>query len=273
MDKIAEYSDEITQLALVYGPKLIGALIVLIIGLWIIKRISKLINKTFEKRNIDPSLRPFLSGLISTLLKVFLIVTVLGMVGIAMTSFAAIIASVGLAVGLALSGTLQNFAGGVILLILKPFKVGDFIEAQSHGGTVNSIQIFNTVLKTPDNKTIILPNGKLSTESIVNYSTEPTRRVDTVYGIGYGDDIQKAREILLEIFKADERIFQDPEPFIKVTELGDSSVNLATRVWCLASDYWPIKMACMEKVYNQFNAHGINIPFPQMDIHLHKEEK
>jgi small conductance mechanosensitive channel len=193
------------------------------------------------------------------------------MIGIAMTSFVAIIGSVGLAIGLALSGTLQNFAGGVILLIIKPFKVGDWIESQGHSGTVHSIQIFNTILKTPDNKTIILPNGKVSTDSMVNYSVEPTRRVDVTYGIGYGDDVEKARQILLEIFNADERIFKDPKPFIQVSELGDSSVNIATRVWCNGGDFWPIKMETMEKVYNAFNAQGINIPFPQMDVHLHKE--
>lgn len=271
MDKISEYSDKIAELVIFYGPKLIGAIITLVVGLWVIKIITKRVGKVFDKRGIDPSLRPFLTGLISTLLKVFLIVSVLSMIGIAMTSFVAIIGSVGLAIGLALSGTLQNFAGGVILLILKPFKVGDWIDAQGYSGTVNSIQIFNTILKTPDNKTIIIPNGKLSTESLVNYSTESTRRVDTVFGIGYGDDIDKARKILMEIFEADERIFKDPAPFVQVTELADSSVNLATRVWCNSGDYWGIKMETMEKVYNQFNAQGISIPFPQMDVHVQKE--
>lgn len=271
MNKLSTYSEQIVEMAIYYGPKLIGAIITLIIGLWVVKKITNGISKTFEKKNIDPSLRPFLIGLISTMLKVFLVVSVLSMVGIAMTSFVAIIGSVGLAVGLALSGTLQNFAGGVILLILKPFKVGDWIDAQGYSGTVNSIQIFNTILKTPDNKTVFIPNGKLSTDSMVNYSTEPTRRVDTVFGIAYGDDIDKARKILMDIFEADERIFKEPAPFVKVTELGDSSVNLATRVWSNSSDYWPIKMETMEKVYNQFNAQGINIPFPQMDVHLHKE--
>lgn len=272
MEKVSEYSDQIVEMAIFYGPKLIGAIITLIIGLWVIGRIAGVISKTFEKRNLDPSLRPFLKGLIVALLKVFLVVSVLSMVGIAMTSFVAIIGSIGLAVGLALSGTLQNFAGGVILLILKPFKVGDWIDAQGYSGTVNSIQIFNTILKTPDNKTVIIPNGKLSTESLVNYSTEPTRRVDITFGIGYGDKVEEARRILLEIFLADERVFKDPEPFIKVTELADSSVNLATRVWCNAGDYWGIKMDTLEKAYNEFNKQGINIPFPQMDVHLHKED-
>ncbi len=270
MDKITEYSDQFLTLAIEYGPKLIGAVITLVIGLWIIKRITNGIRKTFEKRDIDPSLRPFLIGLISTLLKVFLVVSVLSMVGIAMTSFVAIIGSIGLAVGLALSGTLQNFAGGVILLILKPFKVGDFIEAQGYMGTVNSIQIFNTILKTPDNKTIIIPNGGLSTGAMINYSTEARRRVDWTVGIGYGDDVSKARKILQDIFAADSRVLKDPAPFIQVSELADSSVNLATRVWVEAADYWDVFMETNEKIYNEFNAQGINIPFPQMDVHVHK---
>lgn len=271
MEDISKYSDQFKELALEYGPSLIGAIITLIIGLWVIKAITNGIKKGFEKREIDPSLRPFLIGLISTGLKVFLIISVLSMVGIAMTSFVAIIGAVGLAVGLALSGTLQNFAGGVILLILKPFKVGDYIDAQGYSGTVSSIQIFNTILKTPDNKTIIIPNGGLSTGAMTNYSTEPTRRCDWSFGIAYGDDIDKARKILLDVLSADERVFKDPAIFVQVSELADSSVNLATRVWLNSGDYWAVKMETMEKVYNAFNKEGINIPFPQMDVHMHKE--
>ncbi|MEQ8907853.1 MAG: mechanosensitive ion channel [Vicingaceae bacterium] len=271
METVNEYSGMVTDLVMEYGPKLIGAILTLIIGLWVIKAITNSIKKVFEKRDIDPSLRPFLGGLINTLLKVFLIISVLSMIGIEMTSFIAILGAVGLAVGMALSGTLSNFAGGVIILILKPYKVGDWIDAQGHSGTVNSIQIFHTILKTPDNKTIIIPNGPLSTGSLTNYSTEATRRVDWTFGIGYGDKIEDARAILNDILKADERIFKDPEPFVKVSELADSSVNLATRVWVNAGDYWPVKMEIMEQVYNAFNKKGINIPFPQMDVHVHKD--
>jgi len=270
MDQINHYSDMIVELLVGYAPKLAGAIITLIIGLWVVKRITAGINKLFEKRDIDASLRPFLSGIISALLKIFLIISVLGMIGIQMTSFIAILGAVGLAIGMALSGTLSNFAGGVIVLILKPYKVGDWIEAQGHSGTVNSVQIFHTILKTPDNKTVIIPNGPLSTGSLVNYSTEPTRRVDWSFGIGYGDKVEDARAILLEILAADERIFKDPAPFVQVSELADSSVNLATRVWVNGGDFWPVKMETMEKVYNAFNAKGINIPFPQMDVHVHK---
>jgi small conductance mechanosensitive channel len=271
MDKLNEYSDILVDYALQYGPKLIGAIVTLIIGLWVIKAIMKGVEKGFQKREIDPSLTPFLKGIISTLLKVVLIISVLSMIGIAMTSFVAIIGSIGLAVGLALSGTLQNFAGGVIILIIKPFKVGDYIEAQGYDGTVNQIQIFNTILKTPDNKTVIIPNGGLSTGSMINYSTEATRRISWTFGIGYGDKVEQAREILMKMFKEDERILADPEPAVLVSELADSSVNLSARVWVNAGDYWPVFWKMNEEAYNKFNAEGINIPFPQMDVHMHKE--
>lgn len=271
MEDLGKYSDLIVDFVADYGPKLIGAVLTLIIGLWVIKRIVNAVSKAFEKRNVDASLRPFLTSMIGALLKVFLVVSVLGMIGIEMTSFIAILGAAGLAIGMALSGTLQNFAGGVIILILKPFKVGDVIEAQGFIGSVNSIQIFNTVLKTPDNKTILIPNGGLSTGALINYSTESTRRVDWTFGIGYGDKIEDARAILQEIMAADERIFKDPAPFIQVSELADSSVNLATRVWVNGEDYWGVYMETMEKVYNAFNEKGINIPFPQMDVHLHKQ--
>jgi small conductance mechanosensitive channel len=271
MEDLGKYSDQITSFVVEYGPKLIGAVVTLLIGLWVIKRIVKAVEKAMSKRAIDPSLKPFLVSMTGTLLKVFLGISVLSMVGIEMTSFIAILGAAGLAIGMALSGTLQNFAGGVIILILKPFKVGDFIEAQGYSGTVSSIQVFSTVLKTPDNKTIIIPNGGLSTGSLINYSTEATRRVDWTFGIGYGDNIDQARKILNDILSADERIFKDPVPFIQVSALADSSVNLATRVWVKAPDYWGVYMETNEKVYNAFNKEGINIPFPQMDVHLHKE--
>lgn len=271
MEKVEKYSQALIDLVMEYGPKLIGAIITLIVGLWIVKQITKFVKKSFEKRNIDPSLRPFLISLINTLLKVFVIISALGTMGIEMTSFVAILGAAGLAIGMALSGTLQNFAGGVIILILKPFKVGDFVEAQGFIGTVSSIQVFNTILKTLDNVTVIIPNGGLSTGALKNYSTEENRRVDWSFGIGYGDDVEKARGILNTIFEADSRVFKDPAPFIQVEALADSSVNLATRVWCKGADYWDIYMETNEKVYNEFNKQGINIPFPQMDVHVHKD--
>jgi small conductance mechanosensitive channel len=264
-------SEQIYGIVMEYGPKLIGAIITLIIGMWIISIIRGMLRKRFEKKEVDPSLRGFLNSMIGIGLKVMLWIAVIGMMGVEMTSFIAILGAIGLAVGMALSGTLQNFAGGVMILLFKPFKVGNYISAQGHAGTVNEIQIFNTILKTPDNKTIIIPNGGLSTNSMINFSTEPKRRVDFTFGIAYGDDVDKAKEVLMKLIKADERIINDPaEPFIAVSELADSSVNLVVRVWADASNYWGIYFDLHEKVYKTFEKEGLNIPFPQMDVHVQK---
>lgn len=270
MENLENYSSQIYDLILFYGPKLIGAILTLLIGLWVIKILQKGIRKTFDKRNVDISLRGFLNSMIGILLKIMLIISVVGMLGVEMTSFIAILGAAGLAVGMALSGTLQNFAGGVMILIFKPFKVGDYIDAQGHAGTVHEIQIFNTILKTPDNKTIFIPNGGLSNASMTNYSTEVQRRVDFVFGIAYGDNVDKAREILTRLIKADQRILKDPEPFIAVSELADSSVNLVVRVWADAANYWGIYFDLHENVYKTFAKEGLNIPFPQMDVHIQK---
>lgn len=264
-------SQQIYDIVMEYGPKLIGAIITLIIGMWVISIIRGVLRKNFEKRDVDPSLRGFLNSMIGIGLKVMLWIAVIGMMGVEMTSFIAILGAVGLAVGMALSGTLQNFAGGVMILLFKPFKVGNYISAQGHAGIVNEIQIFNTILKTPDNKTIIIPNGGLSTNSMINFSTEPKRRVDFTFGIAYGDDVDKAKEVLMKLIKADERIISDPaEPFIAVSELADSSVNLVVRVWAEASNYWGIYFDLHENVYKTFAKEGLNIPFPQMDVHVQK---
>lgn len=270
MDK-AEIISQMTQMTLLYGPKLIGAIIVWVIGGWVIKAIGRGAQSALTKGGTDPSLMPFLTGIINGLLRVMLIITVLGMLGIEMTSFIAILASAGLAVGMALSGTLQNFAGGVMILIFKPFKVGDVIEAQGYVGSVSQIQIFNTIMKTPDNKTIIIPNGGLSTSSMINYSTEATRRVDWTIGVAYGDDVDKARSVIKRLCEEDSRILKDPEVFIAVSALADSSVNFAVRAWVNAPDYWGVYFELNEKVYKTFASEGLNIPFPQMDVHLHKD--
>jgi small conductance mechanosensitive channel len=254
-----------------YGVKLLIGIIVLLIGFWIIKKVVNGIHKVMTKKSIDPTLIPFIKSLISVTLKALLLISVVSYMGIPMTSFVALLGAAGLAVGMALSGTLQNFAGGVILLILKPFKVGDFIEAQGHMGIVNEIQIFNTILKTPDNKTIILPNGGLSTSSMVNFSTEDTRRVDWTVGIGYGDDIEKAKEVLQRLCDEDDRIMKDPAVFIALSELADSSVNFTVRAWVKASDYWGVYFLMNENIYKTFEKEGLNIPYPQMDVHLHKD--
>ena len=266
----AQYIETLINLFVVWGPKLAGAILALIIGLWLANMITGGLSRSMEKSEVDPSLRPFLKSLVSTLLKVLVVVSVLGMVGIQMTSFIAILGAAGLAVGMALSGTLQNFAGGVMILIFKPFKVGDFIEAQGYAGTVNAIQIFNTILKTPDNKTIIIPNGGLSTSSMVNYSTEPTRRVDWTFGIAYGDDIDKAKEVLRSLLATNESVLKDPAPFVELGELADSSVNFTVRAWVNAADYWALHFYMLDMVYRRFAEEGLNIPFPQMDVHVVK---
>jgi small conductance mechanosensitive channel len=252
-----------------YGMKLVGAVITLVIGLWIVNQIVSRVGKMMVKSNVDPSLVPFLKSLLNMGLKVSVVITAASVASIEMTSFVAILGAAGLAVGLALQGTLQNFAGGVIILLLKPFKVGDFIDATGYMGTVKSIQIFHTILNTGDNKTIIIPNGPLANSSMTNFSTLPTRRVDFSFGIGYNDDFQKAKGIIKDIIAADSRIKKDPAPFVRVGELADSSVNITTRVWVDASEYWNVHFDMIETVKTKFDEAGINIPFPQMDVHVH----
>ena len=270
MNELNEYSQIGIDMLLEYGPQLLLAIFTLLIGLWVIRLITKGVSHLMDKRKVDASLSPFLRSLVNIVLKVLLIISVMGMIGIEMTSFIALLGAVGLAIGMALSGTLQNFAGGAIILLFKPFKVGDYVDAQGHAGIVKEIQIFNTILLELDNKTVIIPNGPLSTGSMVNYSTEPTRRVDFSFGIAYGDSVDKARKILLQLFKEDKRILTDPACFIGLSEMADSSVNLTARAWVKGEDYWDVFFDINEKTYNAFNAEGISIPFPQMDVHLQK---
>lgn len=263
-----EILKELLVIIIEYGPKLLGAILIWFLGLYIVKILIKQLSKILDKKNIDLSLKTFLKSMIKIVLKILLIISVLGMVGVQMTSFIAILGAAGLAIGMALSGTLQNFAGGVMILIFKPFKVGDFIEAQGYMGVVHEIQIFNTIITTVDNKTIIIPNGGLSTSSMTNFSTQVTRRVDFVFGIAYGDDLEKAKSIIRVIAEKDTRVFKDPEPFIRMSEMADSSVNITSRFWVKAKDYWDVYFDTMEEVYKQFNSEGINIPYPQMDVHI-----
>ena len=261
--------EHLTNVAIEYSPKIIGAIAVWILGAFIIKMLTKGFTTLLRKKSTDVSLTPFLTGLVDTLLKVVLALTILGILGIEMTSFIALLGAAGLAVGMALSGTLQNFAGGVMLLIFKPFKVGDVIDAQGYIGSVKEIQIFNTILTTPDNKTIIIPNGGLSTSAMTNFSTEPQRRVDWTVGIGYGDDANKAEQVIKTLCDADERILKDPAVFIAISELADSSVNFTVRAWVNAADYWGVYFDMNKNIYEVFNKEGLNIPYPQMDVHVH----
>jgi len=263
---------KIAELATTYGLQLILAILVLVVGLIVIRSITKWSVKMMNKSEVDPSLVPFLRSLISITLKILLIISILSMVGIQMTSFIAVLGAAGLAVGLALQGTLQNFAGGVIILLFKPYKVGDYITTQGYSGTVKEIQIFTTVLTTPDNQTIIIPNSPIAVNPLTNYSTQDTRRVDFTFGIGYNDDIDKARSVIMKIINEDERIHKEPEPLVKIANLGDSSVDFATRVWVNSGDYWSVFFDTNEKIKKAFDSEGISIPFPQQDVHLYKHD-
>ena len=218
----------------------IVAFLILIIGLWLVKKVVKVTRKLMEKRGVDITLQKFLGDLIGWVLKILIFITAISQVGVETTSFIAILGAAGLAVGLALQGSLANFAGGALIMIFKPFKVGDYIDAQGHAGTVSEVQIFNTILKTPDNKTIIVPNGGLANGSMVNYSAEPTRRVDWTFGIAYGDDADKAQAVIRKLMNDDARILQDPAPFVELGALADSSVNFTVRAWVNTPDYWAV---------------------------------
>lgn len=272
MENFEFSTDMLMDVVINYGPALLKAIAVLVLGLWIVKIITGVIKKILTKSAVDPSLQGFLRSLVSITLKIMVYITALGMLGVEMTSFIAILGAAGLAVGLALSGTLQNFAGGVMILLFKPYKVGDFIDAQGHTGVVKEIQIFVTILTTPDNKTVIIPNGPLATGSLTNFSTQATRRVDWTFGIAYGDDVDKAYEVLRRLISEDERILSDPEPFMAVSALADSSVNIVVRVWVNAPDYWAVHFRLNEQVYKTFDKEGLSIPFPQRDVHLYKAD-
>ncbi len=273
MEKIESYWAMAQGYLLQYAPKVLLAIVVLIIGLWLIRILNRATVSVMKKREIDLSLQTFLASLLGMTLKVLLIISVVSMVGVQMTSFIALLGAAGLAVGMALSGTLQNFAGGVMILIFKPFKVGDFIDAQSYMGVVKEILIFNTILTTPDNKTIILPNGPLSTGSMVNFSTQKTRRLDFVFGISYSDDIDQAKKVLKDIVDADTRFHTEPAPLIAVSELADSSVNILVRAWTNSEHYWDIYYEMFEKVKKSFDREGITIPFPQSELHILQPSK
>ncbi len=253
-----------------YGLRLLGALVVLVIGLWLIKVVVRGSRRLINKGKLDASLASFLGSTIDILLKIILAISVMSMMGIQVTSFIAILGAASLAIGMALSGTLQNFAGGVMILLFKPFKMGDFITAQGFSGVVKEIRIFVTVLTTPDNKTIYIPNGPLSNGSLTNFSTQPHRRVDWTFGIAYGDDFDKAKAMLMGMIKEDKRILSQPAPFVALGELADSSVNLTVRVWVKAADYWGAYFDMNEKFYKNAGKFGLSIPFPQMDVHLDK---
>ena len=249
------------------GWTLIKAVLVFIVGRLLINLVNKLIKRVLLKRDIDPSVKTFVGSLVNVVLTILLIISVVGALGVQTTSFAALLASAGVAVGMALSGNLANFAGGLIILLFKPFKVGDYIEAQGTGGTVKEIQIFHTILATPDNKMVYIPNGSLSSGAVTNFSRQTTRRVDWTFGVDYGEDYDKVKAVIETIIARDSRILTDPAPFIALHALADSSVNIVVRVWVESPNNWEVYFGINQAVYATFNEKGINFPFPQLTVH------
>lgn len=262
--------DKLIDFATVYGIKIIGAILVWIIGSWLIKKIVRGIKKVMSKRNYDESLQKFLLNLINWILKILLVITLLGTLGVPTTSFAAIIAAAGLAIGLALQGSLGNFAGGVLIMIFKPIKIGDLIEAQGEVGVVKEIEIFTTKLTGLSNREIIIPNGALSNGNIINYTTEGTRRVDLTFGVGYDSDIKKTKDVLMNVLTSHPLVLKDPQPTVNVSALADSSVNFAVRPWCKAEHYWDVYFDVTEQTKEALDAAGIEIPYPHQ-VEIHKE--
>lgn len=252
------------------GGRIIGAVLIFIIGRLLISFLNKMVARLLVRRKVELSIQSFVRSLINILLTVLLIVAVIGKLGVETTSFAALLASAGVAVGMALSGNLQNFAGGLIVLLFRPFKVGDFIESQGVSGTVREIQIFHTILTTPDNKVIYIPNGALSSGTVTNYSREDTRRVEWVIGVEYGENYDKVESTVRRMLAEDGRILTTPAPFVALHALSDSSVNVVIRVWVKSEDYWDVYFDMNKKVYSVFNEEGIGFPFPQLTVHQGK---
>lgn len=269
--RAGDWLDTGVEMVMQYAPKVVLAIITLLVGLWLINRVVKLLDARLKAR--DPSLNTFLCGVVSIILKILLLISVASMVGIATTSFIAVIGAAGLAIGLALQGSLANFAGGVLILLFKPFKVGDTIDAEGFLGAVAEINILYTVVNTFDNRRVIMPNGSLANSSLVNVSCYDTRRCDMTFGIHYDDDIDKARAIIQRCLGEDERVLAEPEPRISVGSLGDSSVNIIVRPWTKTDDLWPVYWDMHEKIKKAFDAEGITIPFPQRDLHVYQQGK
>lgn len=253
------------------GKDLLGAIIIYIVGRFIIKQIGRLLSRILEKRKLEISVQTFLKSLVSILLNLILAFAIVSRLGVETTSFAALLASAGVAIAMALSGNLSNFAGGLIILVFKPFKVGDYIESPNANGTVREIQIFHTILVTVDNKVIYVPNGSLSSNAITNYNKQETRRAEWVFGVEYGEDFEKVREVLQRIIDADDRILKDPAPMIVLGALSASSVDIKVRVWTKSADYWNVYFDMNKIVYDTFNKEGIGFPFPQLTVHQAKD--
>ena len=246
------------------------AILIYIIGFWLVKRIVALVDKAMSLRKFDEALQHFLLAILSTVLKFVIVLAAIDTLGVNTTSLLAVLGAAGLAVGLALKDSLSNFASGVMLIVFKPFGIGDFVEAGGVAGVVEKITVFNTIFRSGDNKEIIVPNSQIYGGTIVNVSAKPTRRIDMVFGIGYGDDMKQARQLMLDVINADERVLQDPAVVIAVNELADSSVNFVVRPWVKSADYWAVKWDLTEKIKETFDANGVSIPFPQQDVYMHQ---
>ncbi|WP_343217730.1 mechanosensitive ion channel family protein [Desulfatitalea alkaliphila] len=268
--EMSQVLETVWELVVIYGLKVLAAIVILIVGRWVSMAVRKLVRRLMARAEIDETIVSFVGNLVYVALLAFVVIAALSQLGIQTTSFIAILGAAGLAVGLALQGSLANFAAGFLMIIFRPFRVGDYIEGGGVAGTVEEIQIFTTTLKTPDNKTVIVPNAKMTGDNIVNWSTKGTRRVDMVFGIGYGDDIDKARQTITAVLAEDDRILKEPAMLIAVVELGDSSVNFVVRPWVKAEHYWGVFFDTTEKVKKAFDANGISIPFPQRDVHLYQ---
>jgi small conductance mechanosensitive channel len=263
---------KIQELLTLYGVKVITAIIIFIVGRWIARALKNLTNRVMTKREIEPTITSFVCNLVYIAMLVFVVIAAINQLGIQTTSFIAIIGAAGLAIGLALQGSLANFAAGFLLILFRPFKVGDYIEGAGTAGIVEKIQVFVTQLRTPDNKTVIIPNGRLTSDNIINYSAKDTRRIDFVFGVSYDDDLPKVKQLLEEILSQDERILKDPPPTVGVLELADSSINFAVRPWVKTSEYWDVYFHLTQLVKIRFDEEGISIPFPQRDVHMFSEQ-
>ena len=268
----AEIINSITQIAADFGLRVLYAVLIIIIGRWVVKLLLKIIKAALEKTTVEETVRIFAVNLLNTLLMVIIFIAAINQLGIETTSIIAMLGAAGLAIGLSLQGSLANFAAGILIVIFKPYKVGDYIEAGSAAGTVLDIQIFSTVLKTPDNKIVIVPNGIIMKDSVVNYTDQATRRVDIVASCGYEDDIDKVKEILKDILNQEDRILAEPEPRIAVSELADNSVNFIVRPWVNSSDVLSVKYSILEQIKKRFDAEGISIPYPQRDVHIYNHD-
>ena len=267
-----EIKQVVTTFVMSFSIKLVKVLLIWFVGRWVLKRVVGLLKRIMEKHIDNVSVRTFIISIIDVVVMILLILMIIGVLGIDTSSFIAIFASAGVAIGMALSGTLQNFAGGVMILLFRPFKVGDFIEAQGVSGSVKEIQIFNTVITTPDNKVLLLPNGPVSTGIINNYSREPLRRVDFTFSISYGDDFEKAKKVLLALVADDKRVLNEPAaPFVELGALAASSIDITVRLWCKQEDYWGIKFDLNKKVYETFPKEGLNFPYQTFTVNVTKE--